>query len=88
MLVYSVGITVVTTVNVPSGFTEQWRASSSSSTTSEMSQEIFASTGATGTIHGTHNGGDNDNITILIALKPCVITLKPVRLGASVYYKQ
>src|SRR5260370_35865513 len=35
-----------------------------------MSQEIFASTGATGTIHGTHNGGANSNITILIALEP------------------
>jgi hypothetical protein len=70
MLVYAVGITVATTVNVPSGFTEQWSTSSGSLTTSEMSQEIFASTGATDTIHGTLNGGANDNITILIALKP------------------
>ncbi len=70
MLVYAVGIPAATTVNVPSGFTEQWSTGSSSSTTSEMSQEIFASTGATGTIHGTLNGGANDNITILIALEP------------------
>src|SRR5216684_82069 len=70
MLVYAVGITLATTVNVPSGFTEQWSTSSSSSTTSEMSQEIFASTGATGTIHGTLNGGANSNITMLIALEP------------------
>jgi hypothetical protein len=70
MLVYAVGIIVATTVNVPAGFTEQWRASSSSLTTSEMSQEIFAPTGATGTIHGTHNGGANSNITVLIALEP------------------
>jgi hypothetical protein len=70
MLVYAVGITVPTTVNVPSGFTEEWSTGSNTSTTSEMSQEIFASTGATGTIHGTHNGGANDNITMLIALKP------------------
>jgi len=70
MLVYAVGVIVVTTVNVPSGFTEQWRTGSKTSTTSEMSQEIFASTGATGTIHGTLNGGANSNITMLIALEP------------------
>ena len=70
MLVYVVGIDPATTVNVPAGFTEQWSTSSSSLTTSEMSQEIFASTGATGAIHGTLNGGANDNITILIALEP------------------
>ncbi len=70
MLVYAVGIIVVTTVNVPSGFTEEWSNSSSSATTSEMSQELFASSGATGTIHGTLNAGANANITMLIALKP------------------
>ncbi len=70
MLVYAVGTGNVASVNVPSGFIEQWSTSSSTSTTSEMSQEIFASTGATGTIHGTLNGGANDNITQLIALKP------------------
>ena len=70
MLVYAVGIIVVTTVNVPTGFTQQWSTSSNSSTTSEMSQEIFSSIGATGKIHGTHNGGANSNITQLIALKP------------------
>ncbi len=70
MLVYAVGITVATTVNVPSGFTQEWSTTSSSMTTSEMSQEIFASVGATGSIHGTHNGGANSNITMLIALKP------------------
>jgi len=70
MLVYAVGIVVPTTVNVPAGFTEQWYTASNSSTTSEMSQELVASAGATGTIHGTHNGGTNSNITMLIALKP------------------
>ena len=70
MLVYVVGIAGATTVNVPSGFIEQWSTSSSSLTTSEMSQEVFASTGATGPLHGTLNGGANDNITLLIALKP------------------
>jgi len=69
MLVYAVGVATATTVNVPSGFTEQWSTTSNSLTTSEMSQEIFASTGATGTIHGTLNGGANDNITLLIALE-------------------
>src|SRR5260370_13565902 len=64
MLVYAVGIIIRTAVNVPSGFTQVWSTSSSSDTTSEMSQEIFASTGATGTIHGTHNGGANSNITM------------------------
>src|SRR6266571_5413013 len=77
MLVYAVGITLATTVNVPSGFTEQWRTSSSSSTTSEMSQKIFASTGATGTIHGTLNSGANANITILIALEPAGAVATP-----------
>ncbi len=77
MLVYAVGIIVATTVNVPSGFTEQWHTSSSSSTTSEMSQELFASTGATGKIHGTLNGGANSNITMLIALKPAGATATP-----------
>src|SRR6266849_7268887 len=70
MLIYAVGIIVQTTVNVPSGFTQVWSTSSSSDTTSEMSQEIFAPAGATGTIHGTHNGGANSNITMLIALEP------------------
>src|SRR3989442_15422859 len=70
MLVYEGGITVATTVNVPSGFTQEWSTTSNSTTTSEMSQKIFASVGATGTIHGTHNGGSNSNITLLIALKP------------------
>ncbi len=70
MLVYAVGITVATTVNVPAGFTQEWSTTSNSSTTSEMSQELFSSVGPTGTIHGTHNGGANSNITLLIALKP------------------
>src|SRR6266702_4428799 len=70
MLVYAVGITIATSVNVPSGFTQQWSTSSSASTTSEMSQELFSPIGATGTIHGTHNGGANSNITMLIALEP------------------
>src|SRR5439155_441598 len=61
MLVYAVGIVTATTVNVPTGFTQQWRTGSRSSTTSEMSQEILASTGATGTIHGTLNVA-NSNI--------------------------
>src|SRR6266516_5165216 len=70
MLVYAVGIAVQTTVNVPAGFTQVWRTGSRTSTTSEMSQETFSSIGATGTIHGTHNGGANSNITMLIALEP------------------
>jgi uncharacterized protein YbdZ (MbtH family) len=70
MLVYAVGIVAPTTVNVPTGFTEEWWTASNSATTSEMSQELFASVGATGIIHGTHNGATNSNITQLIALKP------------------
>jgi hypothetical protein len=70
MLVYVVGINIATTVNVPSGFTQEWSTTSRSWTTSEMSQELFPSIGATGTIHGTHNGGATSNITMLIALKP------------------
>jgi len=70
MLVYGVGIVVPTTVNVPTGFREACYSASNSATTAEMSQELFASAGATGTIHGTHNGGSNSNITQLIALKP------------------
>jgi predicted TIM-barrel enzyme len=70
MLVYAVGVIVATTVNVPPGFAQEWSTTSSSSTTSEMSQELFPSAGATGAIHGTHNGGANSNITFLIALKP------------------
>ncbi len=70
MLVYMVGIMVVTTVNVPPGFTQEWSTGSNTGTTSEMSQEIFAASGATGTIHGTHNGGASSNITLLLALKP------------------
>ena len=70
MLVYAVGIIVQTSVNAPTGYVEEWSISSNSSTDSEMSQEIFSSTGATGTIHGTLNGGANSNITMLIALKP------------------
>src|SRR5207248_2130782 len=66
MLVYEVGITVTTTMNVPTGFTQEWSTNSNSSTTSEMSQEIFSSIGATGTIHGTHNGGASSNITLLL----------------------
>ncbi len=69
MLVYSVGLVLATSVNVPSGFTQEWSTTSASSTTSEMSQELFASSGATGTIHGTTSGA-NANVTILIALKP------------------
>src|SRR3989442_9466575 len=69
MLVYAVGITTATTVNVPSGFTQRWSTSSSTATTSEMSQEILASSAATGLIHGTLTSA-NSNITYLIALKP------------------
>src|SRR5260370_18398402 len=64
MLVYAVGIIVVTTVNVPSGFTEQWSTSSGRSPTSNLSQHVFALPASTCTIHGTHNGGANSNITI------------------------
>jgi hypothetical protein len=77
MLVYAVGIAVATTVNVPSGFTQEWSVTSNSSTTSEMSQETFSAIGTTGTIHGTHNGGANSNITMLIALKPAGTTSPP-----------
>ncbi len=78
MLVYAVAITVATTVNDPSGFTKEWSTTNNSSTTSEMSQELSPTAGATGTIHGTHNGGTNSNITFLIALKPAnSLTLTP-----------
>jgi Right handed beta helix region/Protein of unknown function (DUF1565) len=70
MLVYAVGVTTATTVNVPAGFSQQWQTTSSSSTTSEMSQQSYSEIGDTGPIHGTHNGGDSSNITHLIALKP------------------
>src|SRR6266704_476099 len=69
MLVYAVGAVLATSVNVPSGFTQQWSTSSSALTTSEMSQESYSSTGATGTIHGT-TGTAISNITMLIALMP------------------
>ncbi len=69
MLVFAVGITVPTTVNVPTGFTQEWSTTSTSSTTSEMSDKLFTSSGSTGTISGSHNGGSNSNITQLIALK-------------------
>src|SRR5260221_14722973 len=65
----SVGIVAATSVNDPAGFTQVWRTASKSLTTSEISQEIDASTGATGTIHGTLSVS-NSNITQLIALKP------------------
>lgn len=77
ILVYAVGITAPTTVNVPSGFTQEWTATSSTSTTSEMSDKILTTTGATGTISGSHNGGTNSNITHLIALKPATPTSTP-----------
>jgi len=70
MLVYAVGVVQSTTVNPPSGFTEETYTASNSLTTSEMSQEIASSTGATGTIHATENGGGTfSNVTLLIALK-------------------
>jgi len=70
MLVYAVGVVQATTVNPPSSFTEQWYTASNSLTTSEMSQEIDSSTGTTGTVHATENGGGAfSNVTLLIALK-------------------
>src|SRR5260221_6839302 len=75
MLVYVVGITTATTVNVPAGFSQQWQTTSSSSTTSEMSQQTYPEIGDTGTIHGTHNGGSRSNITQLIALKPAEVAI-------------
>ena len=48
-----------------------------------MSQKVFTSSGATGTIHGTHNGGANSNITILIALKPAGGTGTPTPTPAT-----
>src|SRR6266849_1492498 len=47
-----------------------------------MSQELFASTGATGAIHGTLNAA-NSNITMLIALKPAGTTPPPPPAGIS-----
>ncbi len=78
LLVYTTGITTATIVNVPSGFSEKWSTTSNSLTTSEMSQEYFPSIGATGLIHGTHNGGTNSSITHLIALKPAYIPISPI----------
>ncbi|MBI5123084.1 RHS repeat-associated core domain-containing protein, partial [Candidatus Roizmanbacteria bacterium] len=69
-LVYTVGITVPTTVNVATGFTQEWATTSATATTSEMSDKIQATAGATGVISASHNGGTNSNITHLIALKP------------------
>jgi outer membrane biosynthesis protein TonB len=82
MLVYAVGIVVPATVNVPSGFTEKWWTGSNSATTSEMSQELFTSVGATGTIHGTLNTA-NSNITLLLALKPAGTTPTPTPTPTS-----
>src|SRR5260370_26966622 len=69
MLVYAVGVIVVTTVNVPSGFTEQWHTGSKTSTTSEMSQEIFASAGATSANHTTQHHSHLNIISRLLLLK-------------------
>jgi len=71
MLVYAVGIVQAANIISPSGFTEGWYNASNSQTTSEITEEIDSSTGATGTIHGTENGGGAfSNVTLLIALKP------------------
>jgi hypothetical protein len=71
MLVYAAGVVEATSVNPPSGFTESSSSASNSLTTSEVSGKIDSSTGATGTIHGTENGGSSySNTTLLIALKP------------------
>src|SRR5260221_5221327 len=69
MLVYAVGITLATTVNVPSGFTEQWSTSSSSSTTSEMTRTRLDSTHTASTNDGILYGNTNSNTTMLIALE-------------------
>src|SRR5437867_9073543 len=68
MLLYAVGIVAASLHDALPIFTQQWRTTSSTSTTSEMSQKIFASSGATGLIHGTLTSA-NSNITQLIGLK-------------------
>jgi len=71
MLVYAAGVVQATSVVLPSGFTESSSSASNSLTTSEVSQKLDASTGATGTVHGTENGGTSySNVTLLIALRP------------------
>ncbi len=72
MLVYTVGITVPTTVNTASGFTQHWSVTSSSATTSEMADSLYPPVGSTGVINESHNGGANSNITQLIALRPAI----------------
>src|SRR5260221_9378058 len=71
MLVYAAGVVQATSVVPPSGFREGSYSASNSLTTSEMSQKLDSSSGATGTIHGTENGGTAySNTTLLIALRP------------------
>jgi len=71
MLVYAAGVVQATSVVPPSGFSEGSSSASNSLTTAEVSNKIDTSSGATGTIHGTENGGTAySNVTLLIALKP------------------
>src|SRR3989442_2190109 len=56
MLVYEVGITVTTTVNVPSGFTEEFGRTHVSTPVTSASQMPSSSLWTTVTIHGTDNG--------------------------------
>ena len=70
MLVYAAGIIIPTSFTLPSGFTDEWYAATNSQTTSEMSQKLLSSTGATGNIHGTLSTGNYSSVTHLIALRP------------------
>src|SRR5437867_9321542 len=84
MLLYAVGIVAASLHDALPIFTQQWRTTSSTSTTSEMSQEIFASSGATGLIHGMLTNA-NSNITQLIALKPAgTPTPPPLLTGGGI----
>src|SRR5258708_22706337 len=48
-----------------------------------MAQGSSASSCSARTIHGTHNGGANSNITMLIALEPAGATPPPPPSGIS-----
>ncbi len=69
-LIFMAAVAAATTVNPPSGMTAQFTAKSSTSTTATLFDASVPNAGATGPISTSHNGGDNSNVSILMALKP------------------
>jgi hypothetical protein len=75
MLLFFGAVTSKTSINPPANMTQRWYSTGSTSTSSEMAEQILSTQGDSGSRIGTSGSSSASNIGQLVALRPAISTV-------------